>query len=457
MSAVAAVAPRAQADPARPIYHVTAPAQWINDPNGPIFHKGYYHLFYQHYPFSDAGGPKYWGHVRSRDLVKWEHLPIALWPSTEKGESEIWSGCATINGNGQPMIFYTSIAQGKNAGDHAEQWAALGDDDLITWQKHPANPILTEQLHGGVKVNDWRDPFIFHHEGRTFMVLGGNLNAGKGGEAVVNIYEAENAALTQWKYRGILFHHPDKEAASAECPNFFQIGKQWVLFVSPYGKVQYFVGDFNAKTCRFEPKTRGEVDHAGTFYAPNTLLQSDGKRIVWGWIMGFPNGHGWNGCLSLPRVLSLSKEGKLLQKPAPQLTKLRGERLSWKTRRLDNRSETLTLPKTNTWELSAEIDLNTAKGFRLNFKSAAKDSPPITVSFDGSQFEAVGVKAPFTGKKLHLRIFLDHSVMEVFVNDEVCITRIVPVMDANATLEVSAIGGEAQFKHLEMWPMKTIW
>jgi hypothetical protein len=112
---VQVAAPRAQADPARPIFHVTALAQWINDPNGPIHYKGFYHLFYQLHPFSDQSGPKYWGHVRSRDLAKWEPLPIALWPSSEAGEAEVWSGCCTINGQGEPMIFYTSIVSGKSA------------------------------------------------------------------------------------------------------------------------------------------------------------------------------------------------------------------------------------------------------------------------------------------------------------------------------------------------------
>src|SRR6266481_1433000 len=142
-AAVEAAVPRAQADPAHPIFHVTSPAQWMNDPNGPIYYKGYYHLFYQLHPFSDQSGPKYWGHVRSRDLAKWEHLPIALWPSSEAGEAEVWSGCCTINGQGEPMIFYTSIAPGKSAQTLAEQWAAIGDDNLIKWQKSPANPVLS--------------------------------------------------------------------------------------------------------------------------------------------------------------------------------------------------------------------------------------------------------------------------------------------------------------------------
>jgi len=77
---------------------------------------------------------------------------------------------------------------------------------------------------------------------------------------VVNIYEAENTELTKWNYRGVLFQHPDPEVRTAECPNFFKLGDAWVLFVSPYGKVQYFVGDFDAETCRFRPRMRGLLE-----------------------------------------------------------------------------------------------------------------------------------------------------------------------------------------------------
>lgn len=94
-AALLAATPRPLADQLRPIFHVTAPAQWVNDPNGPIFHKGFYHLFYQLTPDSDESGIKYWGHARSRDLAKWETLPIALAPSNDKGEESIWSGCCT--------------------------------------------------------------------------------------------------------------------------------------------------------------------------------------------------------------------------------------------------------------------------------------------------------------------------------------------------------------------------
>src|SRR5258705_5181067 len=127
MASVESARPRVEADPSKPIFHITASANCINDPNGPVFHNGYYHMFYQHNPYGDQWGHMHWGHVRSRDLVNWERLPIALWPSLELGEEHVFSGCATTNAAGQPLIFYTSIKKGKSATDFAEQWAAIGD------------------------------------------------------------------------------------------------------------------------------------------------------------------------------------------------------------------------------------------------------------------------------------------------------------------------------------------
>lgn len=433
----------------------------MNDPNGPIFYKGFYHLFYQLHPFSDASGPKYWGHVRSRDLVKWEHLPIALCPSVESGEAEVWSGCCTVNGRGQPMIFYTSIAQGRSAMDHSEQWAATSDDDLIRWHKCPSNPVLSEALHGDRKIYDWRDPFIFHAGGKTFLVAGGNLNKAKGGQAVVNIYQAQNAELTQWTYRGALFQHPDSEARTVECPNFFQLGRQWVLLVSPYGRVQYFIGDFDEATCRFHARARGLLDYGPGFYAPNTMQVPDGRRLVWGWVNGFPGGHGWNGCLSLPRQLSLSREGRLRQEPAPQLSRLRGQPSKWRNLSLSEHGEVLTLPKTNTLEVLVRIDLRSGGKIALEFASAGNDAPPLEMSFDGSDLGVMGTKIALSSvgsrQKLSLRVFIDRSVMEVFANDSACFTRTIKPLAANVTLSMRAEHGTARAQLVEAWPMQTIW
>lgn len=458
-AALEAAVPRAQADPDHPIFHITSPAQWMNDPNGPIFYKGYYHLFYQLHPFSDGDGPKYWGHVRSRDLVKWQPLPIALRPSSESGEAGVWSGCCTTNGRGEPIIFYTSVKEKLSPFDHSEQWAAISDDDLIHWHKLPTNPVLSEALHGNTKVYDWRDPFIFHEGKKTFLVAGGHLQ--KEGHAAVNIYEAKNPELTEWTYRGVLFELPDPKTPTAECPNFFKLDNQWVLFVSPYGNVQYFVGDFDAATCRFHPRTQGTLDY-GSFYAPNTLQLANGRRIVWGWVNGFPGGRGWNGCLSVPRQLSLSQEGQLVEAPVPELTQLRGRAASWRNLDLNKEKEehSLVLPKTNTLEIKTEIDREDGGVFQLRLRSASQQTPALVITWGASQLQVRDVAAPLpsaTDKKLTLDVFIDRSVVEVFADDGTCITKVIPSLDGNPVLEFDSAGAPVTVRRMQVWPMQTIW
>src|SRR5262249_41168265 len=149
-----------------------------------------------------------------------------------------------------------------------------------------------------------------------YMVCGGNLNANKGGQAVVNVYRAENDELTEWKYLGVLFQHPDKEVKNIEGPLFFPIGERWVLIVSQGRPGQYFIGDLDAKTIKFAPRTGGIMDY-GNYYAPNCMADAKGRRILWGWVPDFPAGKGWNGCMTLPRVLNVADDGTLRQRAAP--------------------------------------------------------------------------------------------------------------------------------------------
>jgi beta-fructofuranosidase len=163
MESVNAVIPTAAADPERPVYHFHPPANWHNDPNGTMFYRGWHHLFYQFNPYGSTWGHMHWGHARSRDLVNWEHLPIALGPSEDRGETAVFSGAATLTRDGQRRLFYTSIGNRS-----PEQWMAVpADEDLIGWTKSPRNPILTTAVHGALEVADWRDPFLFTEEGAT--------------------------------------------------------------------------------------------------------------------------------------------------------------------------------------------------------------------------------------------------------------------------------------------------
>src|SRR5437868_3559069 len=148
MEAVQKGIPLASADPDRPSYHFHPPANWNNDPNGTLFYKGWHHLFYQLNPSAPSGGNQHWGHARSKDLVNWEHLPIAIWPSSDKGERAIFSGGAIIAKDGRPRLIYTSIGHAQ-----PEQWMVLPqDEDLFRWKKFEGNPVLTIAAHGNLTV-----------------------------------------------------------------------------------------------------------------------------------------------------------------------------------------------------------------------------------------------------------------------------------------------------------------
>jgi beta-fructofuranosidase len=460
-ASVKAAAAKVADDPTQPIYHVLAPANWINDPNGPIQHGGYYHLFYQHNPYGDAWGNMHWGHVRSRDLAHWEHMPIALWPSKSKGEEHCFSGCATVTKSGQLMLFYTSIGNRL-----PEQWAAVPvDDELIHWKKHAANPLLTEKLHGDTKVYEWRDPFVFHHGGRTYLVCGGNLNKSAGGQAVVLVYRAEKDALTEWKYLGELFRHPDAAVKNIECPLFFPLNDangqtRFVLIVSPHG-VEYFVGDLDGETMKFKPATRGIVDH-GSFYAPNVMFDKQGRCLLWGWIRDFPGGKGWNGCLTVPRVLAIDAKGRLVQQPAEELKKLNGDEHGLSdTTDLSQRGASLFVSEAQAYRLICEVKLNKSEQFVITLPSVKEgDKSSTTIRYNGRDLDVAGRKAPLvldSDEALSLDVLVDRSVLEVYANGRACVSRVIPLGPQSGMIEVSSRGGAAQLIRGDYLPMRTIW
>lgn len=459
MTSVAEARPRAEADPTRPIFHFLAPANWMNDPNGPFYFRDYYHIYYQHNPFGDEWGHMHWGHARSRDLVFWKHMPISLWPSKEVGEDHVFSGCATTNSKGEVMAFYTSIGRGKSANDYAEQWVGIGDTDANTFKKHPMNPILSEKLHGDVKVWDWRDPFIFREAGKTFMVLGGNFNQAKGGQAVVLLYEATNGALTNWNYRGVLFTHPDAAVKNIECPNFFKLGDRWVLIQSPYGKAEYFTGDFDPVAGKFTSKDRGLMDWGDDYYAPNSMEDPQGRRVLWGWIRGFKSGRGWNGCLTLARIITMGPDGHLRQSPAPELAKLRMEPVMVSPMELSNITNKIENVRGDALEIDAEFEPGTAKAFGLRLRVSSDGAQAVHVNYDGETLSAAGVQAklrlPEDQKLLRLHIFIDRSVMEIYANGRACLTKVIYPSEQDLGVAAFASDGTAMVRSLKAWKLKS--
>ncbi len=445
MDSIRAAIPAAEASPDRPLYHFRPPAQWSNDPNGPIFHDGWHHLFYQHNPYGAHWGHMHWGHARSRDLVNWEHLPVALWPSTEAGEEHVFSGGAIAGPDGQPLLFYTSI--GKR---DPEQWVAEPvDGELIQWRKHPANPVLTERLHGGVKVWDWRDPFLFRHNGKTYLVAGGNLSK-EGGHGTVQLYEAKDASLLVWTYRGVLFRHPDRAVRNIECPNFFPLGGRWVLLVSPHRPVEYFVGDFEEPRGRFFAETHGVLD-PGPAYASNVHFTPGGQCILWLWgRTEVKPGSAWNSIMLLPRVLTLGDDGHARQRPIEALSQLRVEEAEGKPQPLTESGVPLPL-RSELLEIDAQIQCGKARQIVLAL-------PGTEVIFDPSSGRlAAGRFGTYLGRSsnLRLRVFLDRRALEVFGNEgEAAIYCWMPEARGEPAPRLLARGGEAKLLSLSVWRLK---
>lgn len=461
MASVAAAAPQAQAEPTRPIYHFCPPAYWMNDPNGTIYHNGYYHLFYQHNPYGDDWGHMHWGHARSTDLVHWEHLPIALWPSKELGEEHCFSGCAAINGAGQPVLLYTMVRPRTEGVPHLpnEQWVAVGDPDWITWQKHPANPALSLETHGGPPFDGaWRDPFIFSEAGRTFMVLGGDYEDVAG----IALYEATDDTLLNWRYHKLLYQQPRGEKRFLECPNFFKVDGKWVLLHSPYNLIEYVVGDFDINTLTFTPTAEGLLDPGFTtvpnFYASNILYDEAGRCILLGWARGFAPGRGWNGALALPRILTIGPDGHPLQTPVPQLQDLRSKRVRLTDLTIDEGGQVLAV-QGDALELQALLEPGEGS-LRLRLRRSADGSRSVDISYDGAVLDVAGTKLPLHlghDEPLKLHVFLDRTLLEVFVNGgRLAVTRVIDPPVEDRGVEFITKGGGASLIALEAWTMQSI-
>ena len=462
MRSVEEATPAAQADPTRPVYHFMPPALWMNDPNGLIHHNGWYHIFYQHNPYGSDWGHMHWGHGRSRDLVHWEHLPIALWPSKSKGEQHCYSGCALEAPDGKVIAFYTSIPNedGSSAKFFSDQWVAVAeDDDLATWRKHEKNPILAPEIHGDLKVYDWRDPFVFTHGGTTYMALGGNVKGDDTQVPVVCYYKAKNDDLTEWEYLGPLFTEDGSKLPNIECPNFLKFGDTWVLLTSPHKTVGCYTGTFDpGRSPAFVSEKETLLD-PGTFYAPQCFQDDSGRWIMFGWINCHRKDRPWNGSMTLPRVLSVAEDGTVLQAPAPELEALRKEHVSIADFDVEG-----ILPIADIQGEALEIIMtftrtgSEAAGIRVACDADATDGVDIVVQdcdviVDGVTMPGV---LPEDEETATVRIFLDRAILEVYC-EGMCVSKEIDYTPGQTGVAVFSPVEPCHVCSIDAWTMGSAW
>jgi beta-fructofuranosidase len=448
---------KAAADPQRPRYHLMPPANWMNDPNGPIYWQGQYHMFYQYNPNGAFWGDMHWGHAVSKDMVHWRHLPVALAPTPGGPDKDgVFSGCAVID-NGVPTVIYTGV-------NPEVQCIATSDDGMATWKKYAGNPVIAGPPEG-MHVTGFRDPAVWKEGDSWLMALGSGFR-GNGG--AVLFYESKD--LRKWNYLHPLITGRMAGTTSAkdpvdsgemwECPDFFPLDSKHMLILSTQRVVKYMLGRYQDR--QFVAETEGGVDF-GSYYAARTMTNTGQRRVLWGWITEgrSPEAQreaGWSGAISLPRELSL-QGSRVIFRPAADVEQLRGRRLGPEA-------------SGDCLEVIAEIDPGDARKAGLKLRAAPDGSEQTLVYYDRvvhrlivdrskSSLDSRADRAPQSGplllapgEPLRLRVFLDRSVIEIFANERACLTaRVYPVGPHSVGLGLFAEAGKAELVALEAWEM----
>lgn len=301
-------------------YHFKTKKGWINDPNGLVYFKGWYHLFYQHCPNYEHPNfePMHWGHARTKDFLNWEELPIALYPDAPYDNEGCWSGTA-IEKDGVLYLFYASIYTKLGHTQHTESVSIAYSEDGISFKKYEGNPVIKGFNEFG--AHDFRDPAITCIDGVYYLVMAtGNMEKTK---ARLLLYKSEN--LFDWQFSGIMSEWDN--CIYAECPSFMPCGDKLLLACSVckadwshYFEIKY--GHFENDV--FVSDIVGEVDKGPDQYAGQIFRDHKGRTILMSWIPGWPYKNYKEkdvGCMSVPREIFL-RDGKVCGWPVEEVRHL---------------------------------------------------------------------------------------------------------------------------------------
>ncbi len=478
---------RFQADPQRPQWHFLAPEEgdcMPFDPNGAIYWKGRYHLFYIFQRQQNADPPVVhcWGHVSSTDLVHWKTYPTALDVAAADPDRGIFSGNAFLNRDGVPTIMYHGVGLGNCI-------ATSTDDELVHWTKSPQNPIVPLPKPGTPEhglYESW-DPHGWYEGSQYYAIFGGAKAAlMKGDDLHALKYQRPFLAEDRWAEQG----------EDMSCPDFFKLGDRYVLLgISHRRGARYYVGDWKGDI--FTPTAHERMNWpGGAFFAPETMLDGKGRRLLWGWAFdprsdSRRRAGGWSGVMSMPRELSLDANGKMLIRPVHELEALRhdewdgGKRklLAGKASALALQGESLELDVTFAPSAANRVGVTVrqnASGEEATVIAYDRKSQQLSIDFSKASLDrTIRYKswffhqpldaedtarrveeqvAPFSladDQPLRLRVFLDRSMLEVYANDRLCMTqRIFPTLPESTGVSLWSEGADTEVTHLRGWRLE---
>lgn len=432
-------------------YHFTSPAYWMNDPNGFAYFNGKYHLYYQCNPYSTVWANMHWGHATSEDLIHWEHQPVAIAPSEPYDDSlkgGIWSGSSLVYDSKLFALYTACIEDGESV---SQKQCLVWSEDGYHFHKYEGNPVL--EAPEELESENFRDPKIWEHDGRFYCVVASRKNE----DACAGIFTSDD--MVHWEYGGVLFQSRGMYGNMWECPDFFELDGKFVLQVCPmnmgYEKSVCFVGTFDYETLQFSCHKVYESDAGFDFYAGQTTLSPDGRRIMmgyqnsWPWMPWFQDyGHGqlenWCSCMGLPRELRFDEKGELCFLPVEETKQLREEKVELGSFCIPaGEKKEIAVGDGVHFELQLEFDLKKERhACQIHLRNSEREDTLICLDFardyiivdrnrsykdmsaitfginEGKNPGRISRKLSLKGEeKLKLQIFSDTSGIEVFVGE----------------------------------------
>lgn len=429
----------------RPAYHLTPYVGWMNDPNGFSYYKGQYHQFYQYNPYDVRWGPMHWGHAVSTDLLHWEYLPCALAPDSPVDNGPgCFSGSAAEMDDGRQLLMYTSVVTEKQPNgemrDIQNQAVAVGDG--MDYEKPLEHPVLTAQdIPAGYSKFDFRDPKIWREEDGYYAVT---ANCTEDGSGAALLFHSLNGY--EWKYVALLDRSSNELGRMWECPDFFPLDGKQVLMVGPMEmeakgpfhnghNVIALIGEYDKETHTFTREQVQLMDGGIDFYATQTTLAPDGRRLMTAWMQTWsdtedkPTGCKWFGQTICPRELRM-KDGRIVQIPVQELDAAHGKCTIHKNVTVQGETA-LDGIKGRVADLTVMVQPGEYRSFSLKLAADAEHHTSLVYdpytsqltldrSCAGSRADIVhtrSCKVRSQGGALKLRILLDKNSVEVFVND----------------------------------------
>ena len=460
-------------------YHFTPQLGWLNDPNGFCFYKGEYHLFYQYNPYDSVWGPMHWGHAKSKDLVTWEHLEVALAPLENHSD-----GGAAFSGSAieHDSILYLVYTENYH---YRQEQAVSYSLDGIYFNRVLASPILTaKDLPKESDQVDFRDPKVWKENDSFYMVV----SSKKHDRGQILLYKSKD--LTNWIYVNTLVKPTHDIGKMWECPDILKLNNQHVLLVSPqYIKTDghkfqnthhsiYFIGELNLEKGIYKEQIYDEIDSGFDFYAPQTLKDPSGRTIMIAWMnmweRNYPThelDHKWNGQMTIPRVLEIRNQ-KLYQYPIEELQRYR---INFESNEFMTDNYILFDQSSRSLELSIEAKVLSSKAFGIKLFKGINEETIISyhvsskvLTFDRSH-SGHQIKGNLDYEKsndtrttiielnddiLKLHIFIDRSSIEIFIQEGLkTMTGLVYPIEENHQISFYSISGFTAFK-FQKWDIK---